>query len=71
MSDEKIVTAETEKQPPATDADKSAADATVTATEPEKEPTRPPEGYVPHQALHQERMTRRRLERDLAEERIK
>jgi hypothetical protein len=48
--------------------DKTASDATVTA---EVEKPKPPEGYVPHQALHQERIQRRRLERDLAEERMK
>lgn len=41
------------------------------APENEDKPAKPPEGFVPHQALHSERIQRRRLERDLAEERMK
>jgi hypothetical protein len=37
----------------------------------EPEEKKHPEGYVPHGAFHAERMTRRKLERDLAEERMK
>lgn len=67
MDTDKTVTQETET--PATEAapEQPQAEAPVK----EQEEKKPPEGYVPHGALHQERMTRRRLERDLAEERMK
>lgn len=65
---------DTDKVVEQADVDPPASEAAPTPPpEPpkEEEQKKPPEGYVPHQALHQERITRRRLERDLAEERMK
>ena len=67
--DENTVTAQTETAPSAEGAVNPPTDATVTAEE--KKPEKPPEGYVPHQALHAERIKARRLERDLAEVKLK
>lgn len=67
MNEDKVVTQETETPATETVTEKTVSEAPVK----EQEEKKPPDGYVPHGALHAERMTRRRLERDLAEERMK
>lgn len=60
------------KEPEAKEPEKASDDTPEKDKEPEfkssrSEPEKPPEGFVPHQAMHAERLKRQELERRLAE----
>lgn len=64
IADEPVV----QEEPEATPAEPEAAPAEpAPVAEAKPEPAKPPEGYVPHQAMHAERVKRQELEKRLAD----